>query len=178
MFDRSAFAYRPETDAYVCPAGRAVAREQLMRRDSIVLYASSDCSACSFKFNCTVAERRFVTRHKHEEALERTNARVEGDPSLMKTRRCAAEHPFGTIKRMIAGGRVLTRGLKRSPAKPPSACWPTTSTRRSTSPGRDPARKARLRRRPLSFSRSLPPAAFETTNWTRSKQRSGRRCDL
>jgi hypothetical protein len=30
----------------------------------------------------------------------------------MKARRCAVEHPFGTIKRMTAGGRFLTRNLK------------------------------------------------------------------
>jgi hypothetical protein len=35
-------------------------------------------------------------------------------PELMRQRRCAAEHPFGTIKRMTAGGRFLTRNLKGS----------------------------------------------------------------
>ena len=33
-------------------------------------------------------------------------------PDMMRKRRCAAEHPFGTIKRMMAGGRFLTRNLK------------------------------------------------------------------
>lgn len=32
-------------------------------------------------------------------------------PEMMRARRCALEHPFGTIKRMMAGGRCLTRGL-------------------------------------------------------------------
>lgn len=31
---------------------------------------------------------------------------------MMRARRCAVEHPFGTIKRMTAGGRFLTRNLK------------------------------------------------------------------
>jgi hypothetical protein len=35
------------------------------------------------------------------------------NPSLMVTRRCTVEHPFGTIKRMCGGGRFLTRGLER-----------------------------------------------------------------
>ena len=51
--------------------------------------------------------------HLHEDALERMNARFQADPSLIRQRRCASEHPFGTIKRMTAGGRFLTRGLKR-----------------------------------------------------------------
>ena len=37
----------------------------------------------------------------------------QADPTLVRRRRCACEHPFGTIKRMIAGGRFLTRGLKK-----------------------------------------------------------------
>jgi transposase len=49
----------------------------------------------------------------HEEALERMNGRLRADPSLIRQRRCAAEHPFGTIKRMTAGGRFLTRGLEK-----------------------------------------------------------------
>ena len=33
-------------------------------------------------------------------------------PEMMRIRRSAVEHPFGTIKRMMAGGRFLTRNLK------------------------------------------------------------------
>jgi hypothetical protein len=52
--------------------------------------------------------------HQHEDALERMNARFQADPSLIHQRRCASEHPFGTIKRMTAGGRFLTRGLNKA----------------------------------------------------------------
>ena len=45
------------------------------------------------------------------------NARVEADPDLMRQRRCAAEHPFGTIKRMTAGGPFLTRGITKVKAE-------------------------------------------------------------
>ena len=81
MFDRSAFAYQPEADVCVCPAGRILARKRVMQRDALILYASSNCSGCSLKPRCTTAERRFVTRHQHEEALERMNARVKADPN-------------------------------------------------------------------------------------------------
>ena len=49
--------------------------------------------------------------------LQRMNARLEADPDLMRQRRCAAEHPFGTIKRMTAGGRFLTRGITKVKAE-------------------------------------------------------------
>jgi IS5 family transposase len=39
-------------------------------------------------------------------------ARTHADPSLITIRRCTVEHPFGTIKRMSGGGRILTRGLR------------------------------------------------------------------
>jgi transposase len=114
LFGRSAFVYQPETDTYMCPAGHVLARKQeVMRRDRLIVYAARDCAGCSLKPRCTTAERRFVSRHLHEDALERMNARFQADPSLIRQRRCASEHPFGTIKRMTAGGRFLTRGLKK-----------------------------------------------------------------
>jgi transposase len=117
LFDRSAFVYQPDTDTYRCPAERTLVRKQIMRRDNCVLYVAQDCSGCALKRRCTTAARRFLTRHFHEEALQRMNARVEVDPGLMRKRRCAAEHPFGTIKRMTAGGRFLTRGLAKVKAE-------------------------------------------------------------
>jgi transposase len=117
LFDRSAFIYRPDSDTYDCPAGRMLVRNHIRRRDNCVLYAAQDCSGCALKPRCTMAERRLLTRHLHEDALQRMNARVKADASLMRRRRCAAEHPFGTIKRMTAGGRFLTRGLVKVKAE-------------------------------------------------------------
>jgi hypothetical protein len=96
FFDRSAFLYQPDSDTYSCPAGRRLVRKQIMRRDNCVLYAAQDCSGCALKPRRTTAERRLLTRHFHEDALQRMNARVEADPDLMGQRRCAAEHQFGT----------------------------------------------------------------------------------
>ena len=111
MFGRSAFVYQPEADTYTCPAGHHLTRKQVMHRDRLIVYAARDCAGCSLKPRCTTAERRFVSRHLNEDALERMNARFHADPTLIRQRRCAAEHPFGTIKRMTAGGRFLTRGI-------------------------------------------------------------------
>ena len=113
MFGRSAFVYKPEADTYLCPAGHQLARKQIMHRDHLIVYAARDCTGCSLKPRCTTAERRFVSRHLHEDALERMNARFQADSNLIRQRRCASEHPFGTIKRMTAGGRFLTRGLTK-----------------------------------------------------------------
>jgi transposase len=117
LFDRSLFDYDSVTDSYCCPAGRTLVRKQIMRRDNCVVYAAQDCSGCPLKPHCTTTKRRLLTRHFHEDALQRMNARVEADPGLMRQRRCTAEHPFGTIKRMTAGGRFLTRGLAKVKAE-------------------------------------------------------------
>jgi transposase len=110
LFDRSAFVYEAGSDTFRCPAGRRLVRRQLHRDGTNVIYGSIDCSGCALKPQCTTAARRFVTRHLHEDALNRMNERAT--PGMMQRRRCAAEHPFGTIKRMMAGGRFLTRSLK------------------------------------------------------------------
>jgi transposase len=110
LFDRTAFTYRPETDTFVCPAGRTLVRKQLHRKKRNVTYASLDCSGCRLKPRCTSAGRRLVKRHLDDDALNRMAARAT--PRMMRARRCAAEHPFATIKRMMAGGRFLTRNLK------------------------------------------------------------------
>ena len=118
MFGRSAFVYKPEADTYICPAGHFLARKQeALRRDRLILYAARDCTGCSLKPRGTTAGRRFVSRHLHEDALERMNSRFQADPSLIRQRRCASEHPFGTIKRMTAGGRFLARGLNKARAE-------------------------------------------------------------
>lgn len=109
QFDRSHFTYDSERDRYICPAGRVMRRKGPVRRNSIY-YISRDCSGCELKPRCTQAERRFVSRHQHEDALERMTARVTSAPELMRRRRCSAEHPFGTMKRMMTG-RFLTRGI-------------------------------------------------------------------
>jgi transposase len=115
LFDRSAFVYEPDSDSYRCPAGRSLKRKQLHRRKRNVTYVSSDCSGCALKPQCTTAARRFIKRHFDEDALIRMNARATSE--LMARRRCAVEHPFGTIKRMMAGGRFLTRNLKGTRAE-------------------------------------------------------------
>jgi len=112
LFDRSAFAYEADSDTFRCPAGRKLVRKQLHRKKRNVTYIALDCSGCALKPQCTTAPRRLVKRHLDEDALNRMNARANAD--LMARRRCAAEHPFGTIKRMMAGGRFLTRNLKGS----------------------------------------------------------------
>src|SRR6202011_1207049 len=39
LFDRTEFIYQSESDTFLCPAGRTLARKQLSRKDRAVIYA-------------------------------------------------------------------------------------------------------------------------------------------
>jgi len=79
-----------------------------------VVYAAAvqDCQDCSHKDQCTQAERRFVTRHLYEEALQANAQRMAQSPHMMQLRRQTVEHPFADLKHRILGNaRLLMRGL-------------------------------------------------------------------
>jgi transposase/IS5 family transposase len=113
FFARAAFRYEAADDVYVCPAGQRMRRVGRSDRDHLFLYRTNACRTCPLKAQCTKGKRRTVTRHYHEDALARMNARVEADPGLMRLRGCVAEPPYGTIKRKMGNGRFLLRGLAK-----------------------------------------------------------------
>ena len=113
FFPRTAFRHDAADDVYVCPAGQRLRRIGRSDRDQLYLYRTNACRTCPLKAQCTKSKRRTVTRHYHEDALARMNARVEADPGLMRLRGCVAEPPYGTIKRKTGNGRFLLRGLAK-----------------------------------------------------------------
>ena len=111
LFDRRRFTYDEVTDTVRCPAGRTLRRKQLLRHKHQIIYAAEigDCGTCVLKARCTTSPRRFVTRHLHEAALQRMQARAT--PELMRLRRCVVEHPFASLKyRIFEKPRFLLRG--------------------------------------------------------------------
>jgi transposase len=112
LFPKSAFRFDEAQDRYLCPAGQALTRKQISRKDRVVVYAATACGDCALKAQCTQAKQRFITRSFDEAALERTQMRCETHPQMMGLRRALVEHPFGTLKERIFGnGRFLLRGL-------------------------------------------------------------------
>jgi transposase len=113
LFDRSEFVYQPESDTFLCPAGQILARKKLSRKDRAVYYAGQPevCGTCALKSRCTTGSRRWVTRHLHDEALQRMQQRTT--PEVMRLRRSIVEHPFANLKYRIFGHpRFLLRGLR------------------------------------------------------------------
>ena len=113
LFDRTEFTYRPESDTFLCPAGQTLVRKQLSRKDRAVVYAGQPavCGGCALKSRCTTSSRRLVSRHLHEQALQRMHQRATRE--AMQLRRAIVEHPFANLKYRIFGHpRFLLRGLR------------------------------------------------------------------
>jgi transposase len=113
LFDRTEFTYQPKSDTFLCPAGQTLVRKQLSRKDRAVVYAgqSDVCGSCALKSRCTTGSRRLVSRHLHEEALQRMQQRATRE--AMQLRRSVVEHPFANLKYRIFGHpRFLLRGLR------------------------------------------------------------------
>lgn len=111
------FVYDEPSDTIRCPAGETLRPSGKHTRNRAIRYRTSACKTCRLRERCTPGAQRTIHRLFDQGALDRTEARIYADPSLMVTRRCTVEHPFGTIKRMSGGGRFLTRGLRRVKAE-------------------------------------------------------------
>jgi transposase len=111
-FAKSQFVYQPESDTYTCPAGGTMRYLSASAKKQAISYRGIDCAGCAVKPQCTTAEARWVTRHMHEDVLDRTAARMKLRPGIMKQRSALAEHPFAIIKAMMGYPRFLCRGLK------------------------------------------------------------------
>jgi transposase/IS5 family transposase len=116
-FRPSQFIYDDASDTIRCPAGETMRPSGVHTRGRAIRYRTPACKTCALKPQCTPGAERTIHRLWDQAALDRMEARIYADPSLMRTRRCTVEHPFGTIKRMSGGGRFLTRGLRRVKAE-------------------------------------------------------------
>jgi len=110
-FAADAFEYDAGHDAYRCPAGELLPFKTVNRRKKHRLYHRDDCTGCALKDQCTGSRGRWLSRHFHEDAFERTRQRLQDDPGAMKRRMATVEPVFGTLKRRMGGGRFSCWGL-------------------------------------------------------------------
>jgi transposase len=116
LFSKDDFSYDSATDTYQCPAGARLT----FRFDTVELgrhiryYATSACTGCAFKQQCTRNKGgRRITRWVDEQLLEEMEQRVRSRPEVRKRRKELVEHPFGTMKRWWDAGYFLMRGLEK-----------------------------------------------------------------
>lgn len=114
-FGKEDFIYNAKTNEYRCPAGeRLIWRFSTVERGlKISKYLSSNCQQCLLNGDCTPGPQRRVARWEHDDVLDEMQIRLDHAPELMRIRRQAVEHPFGTIKAWMGGTHFLTRTFER-----------------------------------------------------------------
>lgn len=116
-FDKTAFRYHSDGDYFECPAGETMPKKTRSLKDRIYLYTTTACKDCAIKEQCTASQQRWVSRHFEEEVLNEVAHRTLDNPMMMRRRSGMVEHPFGTLKRRMDGGRFLVRGLQKVKAE-------------------------------------------------------------
>jgi transposase len=116
-FDKKCFRYHADEDYYECPAGERLPKKTKSTESRHYLYTTTACTQCRLKPQCTAAKQRWVTRHFEEDVLNEVAHRTEENPMIMRRRKGMVEHPFGTLKRRMDGGRFLLRGLQKVKAE-------------------------------------------------------------
>jgi transposase len=116
-FSRDRFSYDSESDNWRCPAGATLSLYKTSHTQKKKEYTSGACGTCALKPQCTKAARRVIVRDFYEDAREAMHRRAIADPIWMKQRRELAEHPFGTMKWLMAHPRFLVKGLIKAKAE-------------------------------------------------------------
>jgi transposase len=116
-FSRDKFTYDPASDSWQCPAGATLSLSKISNTEKKKDYTSAACGTCPLKPQCTGAARRTIVRSFYEDAREAMHRRAMADPAWMKHRREMAEHPFGTMKWLMAHPRFLVKGLRKASAE-------------------------------------------------------------
>jgi transposase len=116
-FSRDRFSYDRESDSWRCPAGETLSLFKTSQTQQQKEYTSRACGTCALKAQCTNTARRVIVRHFYEDAREAMHRRAVADPIWMRRRRGTVEHPFGTMKWLMAGPRFLVKGLKKAKAE-------------------------------------------------------------
>ena len=114
QFDKADFAYEPDLDVYVCPAGENLTYRFTGPQDgkAIRTYWSGACTDCVIKDKCTTSKERRVRRWKKEDVLERVQEKLDADPAQLAVRSMTVEHPYGTIKSWMGATHFKMRTLK------------------------------------------------------------------
>ena len=111
-YQKQDFTYDKDTNSYTCPAGEKLAYKYTNYAKQYHQYERTGCDGCAQQSQCTVRETRSITRHLFEDALNRSQARMDADPKLATLRMSIAERPFGMIKQVLGFRRMSCRGLK------------------------------------------------------------------
>ena len=111
--------YLPNRNIAVCPMGKILYPSGYKKSHSAALFRNGRaCSACQCKctkeqykqFEIRMAKSEF-TKEYDDKNIQLKQIHIKADKEIVKQRKCIAEHPFGTIKRAMDAGYLLTKGF-------------------------------------------------------------------
>jgi len=111
FYQKADFDYDLERNEYRCPAGQVLHYSGDDKRRKLHIYKRAGCRQCPLQPKCTKADIRSITRNFHEDAFERSEARLKADPTLMTRRMAIVERPFAVLKQAMALRRFVCRGM-------------------------------------------------------------------
>jgi transposase len=111
FYQKADFDYDLKRNHYRCPAGQVLRYVTDDKRRKLHLYKRSGCNQCSLQAQCAKSNNRIITRHFYEAAFERSEARLQADPSLKTQRMAIVERPFAMLKQAMALRRFVCRGM-------------------------------------------------------------------
>lgn len=116
-FEKNEFHYCGHIDRYLCPNDRTLWPETVKENgDKIYKAKAKVCFNCKYFGRCTSSQTgRSITRLRNEEVKERIEANYakKENKEIYARRKEVSELPFGHMKRNLAAGQFLLRGLKK-----------------------------------------------------------------
>jgi len=99
IFHEDDFQYQPETDTYLCPAGKHLKRSCYKPKRDVYVYRCSNkvCRKCSLVTQCTTSKNsRTLTRHRRKEDLDKMRNAAQSQTASrdLRTRQHLMERSF------------------------------------------------------------------------------------
>lgn len=127
-YNKDAFIYDEEKDAYICPEKKGLTSNgkwynknngKLRKAYRVKHYKLpfAVCNACPLKIECAGkanlanSKGKYIERTEYEDYIDENIERVKLNKGLYRKRQEIVEHPFGTIKRQWGYDHVLLKGL-------------------------------------------------------------------
>jgi transposase len=113
--------YLKERNVFICPMGNIMLPKHYKNTDRTGIYYNyRACANCTCR--CTkVKYRKFALRMKKKDFTKEHNPdnlyikqiHITPDPAIIERRKAIVEHPFGTIKRTMDAGYLLSKGKQK-----------------------------------------------------------------
>lgn len=117
FYQKRDFYYDEDRDEFICPAEKVLSYQTYNSKNKMRLYARTGCSTCPLQAKCTKADKRWISRHFFEGALERSASRVRENPVLMHRRSAVVERPFAHLKQIMGLRRFQCWGKEGAKAE-------------------------------------------------------------